>query len=160
MMRRFLLTVLIILAPAIAPLSAQEPAPASASAPAQSPAAAPAVQGFAYNADGRRDPFISLLRGGFDTQRSPGGRAPGLAGLAVSEVVLKGTMASQGGFVAILHGADNRTYTVRTGDKLFDGVVRGISQNAMVLLQHVNDPLSLEKEREVRKQLRQTEEVK
>jgi len=46
---------------------------------------------------------------------------------------------------------------VRAGDKLFDGTVRTISQNDMVILQQVNDPLSLEKQREVRKVLRQAE---
>jgi hypothetical protein len=49
---------------------------------------------------------------------------------------------------------------VRPGDKLFDGTVRSISQNVLVILQQVNDPLSLEKQREVRKVLRQTDERK
>jgi hypothetical protein len=35
--------------------------------------------------------------------------------------------------------------------------VRTITQNDMVILQQVNDPLSLEKQREVRKVLRQVE---
>jgi len=46
------------------------------------------------------------------------------------------------------------------GDKLSDGTIRSISKDSLVILQHVNDPLSLEKEREVRKLLRQTEEAK
>jgi hypothetical protein len=49
---------------------------------------------------------------------------------------------------------------VRTGDRLLDGTVRAITQSAVVILQQVNDPLSLEKQREVRKVLRQTEEAK
>ena len=161
-MRRLLLTIVVLTA-GFVPASAQQPTSAAATTQTPAPAAAapaPEVQGFAYDAAGRRDPFLSLLRRGLDGGGSASGRAPGLAGLSVSEVVLKGTMASQGGFVAIVRGADNRTYTVRAGDKLFDGVVRSISQDAMVLFQHVNDPLSLEKEREVRKQLRQIEEAK
>ena len=84
-------------------------------------------------------------------------RPAGLAGLAVGEVTLRGTVRSREGFVAILQGADQKAYIVRPGDKLFDGTVRAVTQNDVVILQQVNDPLSLEKQREVRKVLRQTE---
>lgn len=47
-----------------------------------------------------------------------------------------------------------RSYTVRPGDRLMDGTVRTITAQAVVLMQEVNDPLSLEKQREVRKFLR------
>jgi hypothetical protein len=49
---------------------------------------------------------------------------------------------------------------VKPGDKLFDGTIRSITATTMVMLQQVNDPLSLEKQREVRKVIRQAEEVK
>ncbi len=117
-------------------------------------------QGFTYNAEGRRDPFVSLTRRGSDDRANNGPRASGLAGMASSEVILKGTLISRGGYVGILQGLDNKSYIVRVGDKLSDGAIRSISADAMVILQQVNDPLSLEKEREVRKLLRQTEEAK
>jgi Tfp pilus assembly protein PilP len=75
-------------------------------------------------------------------------------------VTLKGTMASQGAYVAILQGSDSRTYVVRQGEKLFDGTVRSITADSLVILQQVNDPLTKETQREVRKVLRQTEEAK
>jgi hypothetical protein len=34
-----------------------------------------------------------------------------------------GQLASQGGFVGILQGADNKTYIVRSGDRLLDGSI-------------------------------------
>lgn len=155
-----------------APPSPAPPASASAQAPADKPAAKPQPQtpaqsktdqlveppGFTYNPEGRRDPFVSLVRRGVDP-RSGGQtvRPPGLAGLSVAEVTLRGTVRSREGFVAILQGADQRAYIVRPGDKLFDGTVRAVSQNDVVILQQVNDPLSLEKQREVRKLLRQPE---
>ena len=115
--------------------------------------------GYTYNPDGRRDPFVSLLRRGTTTTR--GGpntaRPAGLGGLETAEITLRGTVRSREGFVAILQGSDQKTYIVRAGDRLFDGTVRTISQNDMVILQQVNDPLSLEKQREVRKVLRQAE---
>jgi hypothetical protein len=62
--------------------------------------------------------------------------------------------------VAIVEGADKKTYIVKTGDRLADGTVQNITATLMVILQQVNDPLSLDKQREVRKMLRQTDEVK
>ena len=159
--------------PAPKPAAAPAPAPASAAAPA--PAAAPAAKpadgavspalqpsGFTYNPEGRRDPFVNLLRrgSGVDLNANSGPRPNGLKGLAAGEVTLKGTMASQGAYVAILQGSDSRTYVVRAGEKLYDGQVRSITADSMVILQQVNDPLSKETQREVRKVLRQTEEAK
>jgi Tfp pilus assembly protein PilP len=83
-----------------------------------------------------------------------GSRPQGLAGLSASEVALKGTLNSRTGFVALVQGADNRTYIVRPGDKLLDGTIQTITEEAMVILQQVDDPLSLQKERAVRKSLR------
>ena len=137
--------------------------PTSTPTPAVPAAAGPELepQGYTYSPGGRRDPFISLLLRGSQTQRpSVGARAAGLSGLETSEVTLKGTIASQGGFVGILQGSDNKTYIVRAGERLLDGTIRTITQDSMVITQQVTDPLSLEKQREVRKVLRQTEEAK
>jgi Tfp pilus assembly protein PilP len=114
--------------------------------------------GFAYVPERRRDPFVSLLRRGSDTRAAASGTRPsGLGGLGAEEITLRGTVRSREGFVGILQGADQKTYIVRAGDKLFDGTIRTISQNDLVIVQQVNDPLSLEKQREVRKVLRQIE---
>jgi Tfp pilus assembly protein PilP len=154
--------------PAPAPNPAPSPEPASGGQP-PSPPASPdqgaadktdqliEPPGFTYNPEGRRDPFVSLARRGADAGGGRASRPAGLAGLAVAEVTLRGTVRSREGFVAILQGADQRAYIVRPGDKMFDGTVRAVSQNDVVILQQVNDPLSLEKQREVRKVLRQAE---
>ena len=155
-------------APKATPSTPAAPAPPAAPATAPPPPAAPAAagpelepQGYTYRPAGRRDPFTSLLSRGSQSQKpSIGARAAGLSGLETSEVTLKGTIASQGGFVGILQGADNKTYIVRSGDRLLDGTIRTITQDGMVVTQQVTDPLSLEKQREVRKVLRQTEEAK
>ena len=116
------------------------------------------AKGFTYDPEGRRDPFVSLLRRGNDeSAQSAGPRKPGLPGLGVGEVTLKGTMASRGGYLALLKGADNKTYIVHPGDRLLDGAVQAVTADAVVILQQVNDPLSPQREREVRKTLRQTE---
>ena len=150
-------------APAAVTASAGTTAPAAPAAPGIDAATPPAPvepQGFTYNPEGRRDPFISLLRRGLDDKANNGPRPSGIAGMGTAEVSLRGTLISHGGFVGILEGVDKKSYIVRPGDKLYDGSIRSISADAMVIVQQVNDPLSLEKEREVRKPLRQTEEAK
>jgi Tfp pilus assembly protein PilP len=138
----------------------QTAAPAKAATAAAQPNTDQLIEppGFAYVPEGRRDPFVSLLRRGSDTRAAASGTRPsGLGGLGAEEITLRGTVKSREGFVGILQGADQKTYIVRAGDKLFDGTIRTISQNDLVIVQQVNDPLSLEKQREVRKVLRQIE---
>ena len=128
-------------------------------AAAEKKSAALEPQGFTYTPEGRRDPFVSLLRR-CATSPETGKRVAGLTGLGTAEVSLRGVIKSNGAFVGILQGIDNKTYIVRAGDKLSDGSIRAITADAMVILQQVTDPLSLEKEHEVRKLLRQTQEGK
>jgi Tfp pilus assembly protein PilP len=137
------------------------PATPTAEAPTTEGKSSSAVEphGYTYNPDGRRDPFVSLLRRGIDS-RSSAPKMAGLGGLGTSEVSLRGVLTSEGDFVGILQGIDSKNYIVRVGDKLSDGTIRAISKDSMVILQQVNDPLSLQKQREVRKLLRQTEEAK
>lgn len=155
------------LALSISPMVLRAQAPAKA-APAP-PSAAPAVAlpspppNFQYDAGGRRDPFLDLMNRGTDAVRgaNPSARRPdGVPGLETNAIVVRGIMQSRGGWLAMVAGADGKVHTVRAGDKLFDGVIRTITAQAVVILQEVNDPLSLDKQREVRKFLRGGEEVK
>jgi Tfp pilus assembly protein PilP len=126
------------------------------SAPAATGVAA-GGQGHTYNAEGRRDPFLPLLKnsGKSTAATTVAARAAGLAGLGVAEVSLRGVLMSQGGYVGMLQGTDDKTYIVRTGDKLADGTIRAITSQMMLIDQEIKDPLSRQKEREVRKLLRQ-----
>lgn len=114
-------------------------------------------QGHTYNAEGRRDPFLPLLKnsGKSTAATTVAARAAGLAGLGTADVSLRGVLLSQGGYVGMLQGTDDRTYIVRTGDKLADGTIRAITSQMMLIHQEIKDPLSRQKEREVRKMLRQ-----
>jgi Tfp pilus assembly protein PilP len=127
------------------------PAPAPASQTAQPPAEAPSA--FTYNPEGRRDPFISLLGRGSDP-KSKGARPAGVPGLLINEVSVKGIVRNTSGFVALIQGPDNKTYVIKAGDRLMDGTVKSIVQDAVVFSQNVNDPLSLVKQKEIRKALR------
>jgi hypothetical protein len=140
-------------------------APVAQGAPAapgaQPPAGAPAGQsgaletGYSYDPAGRRDPFVSLTARGADLPMAGGARPAGVPGLLIGEVTVKGIFKSpKGGFLGLLQAPDGRTYTVKQGDKVFDGSVRAITADAVVFSQDVNDPLSLVKQREVRKSIR------
>jgi len=139
---------------------AAPPPAAPAAAPAPSLPAPPA--NFQYSSEGRRDPFLDLVNRGTDMRggNASATRPDGVPGLETNALVVRGIMQSRGGWLAMVAGADGKVYTVRAGDKLFDGVIRTITAQAVVILQEVNDPLSLEKQREVRKFFRGGEEVK
>lgn len=165
MMRITLLTIAAAVL-AAAPVSGQAPAPVPAPA---TPAAVtgphvPALepQGYDYKPAGRRDPFISLVRRSTEALgTSTSIRPTGLAGLSTDEVVMRGVMKGRNGYSAIVRGADNRTYTgVKAGDELFDGTVKAVTADAIVILQNVSDPLSLAKKREVKKLLRPAQEAR
>ena len=133
----------------------QPPTP-PAVAPGQLPPPTPPPN-YQYDADNRRDPFLSLVNRGTDARTGAPrtARPDGIAGMMVDEVAVRGIVQSRGGWVAMIASPSGRTYTIRPGDRLMDGNVRSITAQAVVLMQEVNDPLSLEKQREVRKFLRQ-----
>ena len=132
---------------------AQAPAPPAPAAPA---APTPPAN-YGYSVDGRRDPFVALL-GNTGTKKSnaPAAmvRAEGAAGIGTDELSVKGILQSQGTWIAMVAGPSGRVYTVHQGDRIADGTIRGITPQFVLIVQQVNDPLSLEKQREVRKFLR------
>ena len=119
---------------------------------------------FEYAAQGRRDPFISLVNRGKDQSVQNGAatakRADGVPGMLTGELTVRGILQTRGAWVAMVSGPDGKVYTIRAGDRLADGVIRQVNATSVVILQEVNDPLSLEKQREVRKFLRGGDEVK
>jgi Tfp pilus assembly protein PilP len=183
-MRGNVVKALLVVATAFAvlsgPLRAQEPeAPVpGADAP---PAAVPgdAVErppldaevdtgGFTYNSQGRRDPFVSLQRP-VAADRGPKTRKPGMEGFLIQEVALKGIVRTTGGgmgiaadpgFIATFLGADGKTYFVRSGQRLYDGVITAVDATSVSFRQDVTDPLSPVKSREVRKSLYASEEAR
>lgn len=138
-------------APAVAS-QAKPAAPSAASTP-------PVPENYTYEPAGRRDPFLNLLNSGGDPRpASRSGEGP--AGMTVAEISVRGVMQSRGALVAIVMGPDKKTYVVHQGDKFLDGTIKSITPQGLIILQEVNDPLSLVKQREVRKLLRSIEDAK
>lgn len=140
-------------APAVQPATPASPQPAAAT-----PAPEPAAEAYTYDPSGRRDPFVTLLSRGIEP--TTGKRLTGLAGLTTAEVMLRGIMQSRNSYVALLSGPDGKTFSARVNDRLLDGVIRSVTPQGIVVMQEVNDPLSLVKQREVRKGLRTAEDGK
>jgi len=136
--------------------SAVVPAPAAPAAPVVAP---PPADDYAYRPDGRRDPFSSLIGTGADTH-APTRRNDGPAGFMVGDISVRGVMQSRGALVAMVQGPDNRTYLIHQGDKLADGVIKNVTPQGLVVVQDISDPLSVQKQREVRKLLRSLEDAK
>ena len=129
-------------------------APAPSAAPAAGTPAPPApAPPYSYEPQGRRDPFVSLLARGTD-QRAASTRPAGLPGLLISEVAVKGVVKDRSGFIAMILGPGTKTFIVHVGEKLMDGTVKAITPDSVVFSQDVNDPLSLVKQKEVRKTVR------
>lgn len=153
--------------PAAAPqgqAASTPPTPQATAPAAQPPAAAPAPapppqETYTYRQDGRRDPFLNLLGTGTEA-RGTSRKGEGAGGLTVGEITVRGVMQSRGALVAMIQGPDNKTYIVHQGDKLLDGTIKTITPQGLVVVQEVNDPLSLIKQREVRKLLRSLEDAK
>lgn len=110
-----------------------------------------------YEGQGRRDPFTPLLAPPTAPPTAPvaaaasGRRAPGLAGMTTDDVVLKGIISSGTTRMALLEGADGKTYLAKAKDRLQDAVIRRIDTDAVVLLTNATERAG---SREVRKPLR------
>jgi hypothetical protein len=153
---RLLLVLVALLAWSTGSASAQAPRiqPQGAKPPQATPPPPPVeAPGYTYNPEGRRDPFVSLLLRGSDPG-SPASRPPGPPGLLINEVIVKGIVRDRTGFIAIIQGPDTKTFIVRSGEKLMDGSVKSITVDTVIFSQDVSDPLSLVKQREVRKAVR------
>ena len=139
-------------APAVQPANPASPQPAAPETPAT------AAEAYTYDPAGRRDPFVSLLSRG--TEQTGPRKVTGLASLTTGEVMLRGVLQSRNSYVALVSGPDGKTYPAHANDRLVDGVIRSVTPQGIVIMQEVNDPLSLVKQREVRKGLRTAEDGK
>jgi len=161
-MKATLAVIMLMLAAPMA--SAQAPAPAASPSPISPDVVTnridqevtPAPGSYAYTAQGRRDPFVSLLKP--VSESGPGKRRPGMEGFLIQEVALKGIVKEAKGFTAMLVGTDGKSYFVKVGQRLFDGVITAIDASTVTFRQEVTDPLSSVRSRDVKKTLYPSEE--
>lgn len=112
-----------------------------------------AGEGYTYDPQGRRDPFVSPLRR-TELEKRPEERPPGIPGLLIDEIDLRGIFLLDGNYVAQIQTTDKRkSYLLRPGDHLYDGEVVGIDRNEVIFKQMVNNPERIKPFREVVKKL-------
>ena len=158
---RLTLLIVVVTLLAATPVSGQAPT-AGAVAPRPATVTTPAnpvpplePNGYDYDPSGRRDPFISLVRRTTSAVGTSATMRPrGVAGLGTDEIVVRGLIQGRHGWAALVKGVDNRSYTIKAGDELFDGKVKAVNAEGLTVMQNVNDPMSTAKTREVKKLLR------
>jgi len=144
------------------PTSAPSPIPADVGDPLKSLVEKdllPAAGGFTYNPQGRRDPFVSLLKP-VSADQGARTRKQGMEGFLIQEVALKGVIKMQKGYRAMLLGTDGKSYFVSVGQRLYDGAIVAIDAGSVTFRQEVTDPLTTVRSRDVRKTLYPTEEAR
>jgi Tfp pilus assembly protein PilP len=110
-----------------------------------------------YEAEGR-DPFVSLLVSKKTTAAAakPGKPRPGLPGVALADISVKGIVHNGPNIMAVLEGPGGRSFVARANDHLQDATIKSIDAEAVVFSQRVVDPTGTAHTREIRKPLRQT----
>jgi hypothetical protein len=94
-------------------------------------------QGFKYEAQGRRDPFVNPIpKPPPAAPLIPVERPDGLAGVLLSEAQIKGILTSRvPGMTRVIisgPGSPRKTYNAVKGDALFDAVIKEIRSNEVV----------------------------
>lgn len=148
----------------------QKPA-AKAVAPVQQPATQPtgtAVQAakepeapapvYAYNPAGRRDPFTPIIIK--EEKKALIGAKTPLERYPINEFKLSGIVWGGLGYHAMLEGPDGKGYFVRVGAVIGPnrGVVKKITQNAMIIEEKFKDPSGETVKKEITVELRKKQE--
>jgi len=96
--------------------------------------------GIPYRSDNRRDPFLSPIsskkksKEPADEEADRGIAPPGIRGTYIAQAALKGISIQDAARVAVVRGADKRSYFLREGDRLFDGYLKLIDTDSITLV--------------------------
>ena len=124
--------------PAVAQPAARGGKPAPAAQPAQAAQADPDADfgialplpsQYAYNPDGRRDPFQSLLKGEFESEQGPQGQPL----VDVADLSLMGVMAAGNDRYAMVEDSKHHGFTLRVGDPVMNGRVTRIEDDCLTV---------------------------
>jgi hypothetical protein len=102
-----------------------------------------------YNANGRRDPFISPVV----SHAGGSGCSTGKKCLEIGALNLRGVVHSESGFIAVVSNGLNKAYFLRENDPVFNGYVRKITGDSIVFQETLQDRLGKTITREVVKKI-------
>lgn len=100
-----------------------------------------------------RDPFISPIRLQEDRMKSNPACTTGARCLVISQVVLKGVVKTQNGWIAMVENGAKKEYNLHEKDTVQNGVVTKITGDSIVFTETVTDPLGRPVSREVVKRV-------
>lgn len=123
---------------AAAPHAASKPAAAKSAKP-KATAAASAPKKSGPTPAGKRDPFVNPVKadgGSADQKCTTGPKC-----LIVAQVVLKGTVKTREGMIAMVENAAKKQYNLRENDEVLNGFVLKITGDSVVFRQTVKDLL-------------------
>ncbi len=102
-----------------------------------------------YNANGRRDPFISPVV----SHANGSGCSTGKKCLEIGAINLRGVVHSESGFIAVVSNGLNKAYFLRENDPVFNGYVMKITGDSIVFQETLQDRLGKTFTREVVKKI-------
>jgi len=173
-------------APAPASVTAAQPGgsakPADPGSPSAAPVAAPAAsqpgsvgiagepvvsvgrEGYVYLPEGRRDPFLMILResGAPDiSKKSDDVNLPPLQRVSVSELSVIGIVWGGFGYMAMVQTPDGKGYAVQRGAKIgnSNGIVSAITEKAVIVEERFTDIYGKKQVREYAKPLHAKESL-
>jgi hypothetical protein len=103
-----------------------------------------------YNANGKRDPFLSPV-----VSHAAGGSgcSTGKKCLEIGNINLKGVVHAESGFIAVVSNGLNKAYFLRENDPVFNGYVMKITGDSIVFQETLQDRLGKSFTREVVKKI-------
>ncbi len=102
-----------------------------------------------YNANGRRDPFISPVV----SHAGGSGCSTGKKCLEIGAINLRGVVHAESGFIAVVSNSLNKAYFLRENDPVFNGYVVKITGDSIVFQETLQDRLGKTITREVVKKI-------
>ena len=130
---------------------------------AAKPAESIPVSGIKYTNSNHRDPFLNPIllkkesdqKSRFEEEEVGRGSAPpGIAGMFMNQVQLLGISTSSEKRTAVFRGSDKRAYFLLEGDKFFDGYVKKIGTDDVLMIRETQYKSGKTVTQEVTKRLR------
>ncbi len=151
--------VVLVSVPAPTAVAPQANAPAAAAVAGNSASGSPESESEAseqqvvpdskYNANGRRDPFISPVV----SHTGGSGCSTGKKCLEIGAINLRGVVHAESGFIAVVSNSMNKAYFLRENDPVFNGYVVKITGDSIVFQETLQDRLGKTFTREVVKKI-------
>lgn len=145
------------------PPVASAPAPQSSGGGAVAEPVVPTGRsGYVYLPEGRRDPFLSILReAGSEAKRTDEANLPPLQRVTVAELSVIGIVWGGFGYMAMVQAPDGRGYAVQRGARIGNnnGIVSAITEKAVIVEERFTDIYGKKQVREYAKPLHAKESL-